>query len=201
MTTFYLVRHAEKVADPDELTGRRPGVVLSAHGKKQAEQLAERLAGVGLKKIRCSPRERAQQTAEPIARRAGVPIEVSAALEELDFGEWTGRRSASLAGDQTWLGFNMRRSVTRIPGGEWFHEVQARVVGEMLNLREAIPEGAAALISHGDVIKAAVLHFLGMPLDSWNRFEVGVASICVIEMDTALARVMKLNEEVDGAKR
>lgn len=64
----YLTRHAEKEA------GRDPS--LSADGKARAEALAERLAGSGIEAIYVTQFRRTRETAEPLAHRLGVKIEV-----------------------------------------------------------------------------------------------------------------------------
>lgn len=195
MTTFYLIRHAEKACDPDLLTGRTPGVALSEEGRRQAERIAQRFAGVRLSRVLSSPLQRAQETAEPIARAAGLPVEISAALDEMNFGQWTGRRCAELAGDAPWEQFNRFRSGTRIPGGETMVEVQARFVGEMLRLREAVRDGAVAVVSHGDPIRAAVVYFAGATLDAWERFEISPASVTTIALGEEGVRIAGLNDE------
>jgi probable phosphoglycerate mutase len=195
VTTFYLIRHAEKACDPDLLTGRAVGVALSEEGRRQAERIARRFAGVRLSRVLSSPLQRAQETAEPIARAAGLPVEISAALDEMNFGEWTGRRCAELAGNARWAQFNRFRSGTRIPGGETMLEVQARLVGEMLRLRDAVDGGAVALVSHGDPIRAAVVYFAGAILDAWERFEISPASVTTIVLGAEGVRITGLNDE------
>lgn len=59
-------------------------------------------------------------------------------------------------------------------------EVQQRIVQRMLRLRQDHPEDCIALVSHGDVIKAATACFLGVPLDLFRRIEIGLASVTVI---------------------
>jgi len=67
---IFLVRHAEAAAgDPDEL---RP---LTAEGKAAARALGERLAAQKPDAVVCSPLLRARETAEQIARAAGVEVE------------------------------------------------------------------------------------------------------------------------------
>ena len=56
-------------------------------------------------------------------------------------------------------------------------EVQARVSGEMIRLAAEYPSDEIALVSHGDPIRAALCHFLGIPLDLFHRIEIGVGSI------------------------
>ncbi|HVA88148.1 MAG TPA: histidine phosphatase family protein [Candidatus Saccharimonadales bacterium] len=76
-TSLYLLRHAH-AGDPARWEGpddRRP---LSGRGRRQAEAIAEHLAGLspGIEVIVSSPKLRAVQTAEFVARALGLPINV-----------------------------------------------------------------------------------------------------------------------------
>src|SRR5947209_5293774 len=118
MTTFFLVRHAEHSLLHQVLVGRMAGVRLSSTGYARARALAECLKGQGLTAVQSSPRERACETAALIAREAAIPFELAPALDEIDYGEWTGRSFASLADDSGWIGWNAERGRIRPPGGE-----------------------------------------------------------------------------------
>ena len=61
-------------------------------------------------------------------------------------------------------------------------EVQARVAREMIRLAAEYPVDEIALVSHGDPIRAALCHFLGIPLELFHRIEIGVGSISVITL-------------------
>jgi len=67
MTVFYLVRHAANDLSERVLCGRKIDVPLNAHGRRQADALARRLAQEPIAQVISSPRKRARQTAEPIA--------------------------------------------------------------------------------------------------------------------------------------
>ena len=62
----YVIRHLQKG------TGDDPP--LTAEGAANAQQLAQLLAGSGIKAVFATATRRAQQTAAPIAARAGVPV-------------------------------------------------------------------------------------------------------------------------------
>lgn len=195
MTTFYLIRHAERAGDQEAFVGRTPGVHLTDRGRRQAEWIARRLAENRLDRVFASPLERARETAGPLARAWSLPVEVLPEIGELDAGAWTGARFPQLdVEDPTWRRFNRLRSLTPIPGGEAPLAVQARIVGEMVRLHAAHPEGSIALVSHGDPLKFALACLLGMPLDFHGRLEVGLGSVSVVALDDAGPRVLRLNE-------
>ena len=193
MTTLYLIRHGMTDQVGRVISGQSPGVHLNPGGRQQADKIAEYLADSGIGRIYCSPLERAQETSEPLARRLNLSVHTSPELNEIDFGDWTGRSLDELCSDPRWQHFNFFRSCTRPPGGESMHEVQVRVVNFMTRL--ATDGSAAALISHGDVIKAAVLHVLGMALDLFLRLEVSPGSVTEVQLGDGWVKVESLNRD------
>jgi broad specificity phosphatase PhoE len=196
VTIFYLVRHAQKAVDDDLLVGRSPGIALSAHGRSQAEALAEHFRPIRVDRILSSPVQRALETAAPLASAKGLEVQTAEAISEFDFGQWTGLRQSALAGDQRWKTFNAFRSGTSTPGGETMLNLQARFVGEILRVHEVFPNSHVVFVSHGDPIRAALAYFLGIPLDLAQRIEISLASLSVIALSESDVRILKVNETV-----
>jgi probable phosphomutase (TIGR03848 family) len=197
MTTFWLIRHAETDAIGRFLAGRMAGVHLNPAGRLQAERLVSRLERTAVDAIYSSPLERALETAEPLARERGLAIQPCEAANELDLGEWTGKSFKELEARAEWHRFNTVRSLTRIPGGELMLDVQARIVSELDCLRHRHPSHNVAVVSHGDVIKGAVAHYAGIPLDLFHRIEISPASVSVIEVDDHGPRILRVNHTGD----
>ncbi len=197
MTTFYLIRHAEKDTDPQLLSGRTRGVHLSARGRRQAEGLARFLGRAEIEHVFSSPMERTQETAAPLAREKGLAVEISEKWDEFDCGSWTGRTFSELLVMPGWAEFNRFRSGTPIPQGESALAVQARVVGEMLRWRSEFPDAGVAVVSHGDPIKFAIAYFLGVPIDFFLRFEISLGSVSVMTLDTEGPVLVRLNAVPD----
>jgi len=195
MTTLLLIRHGLTDDVDHVLSGRAAGVRLNDDGRRQAAELAERLREVPLDAILTSPLERARDTAEAIAARRSVRVQTIEALQEFDVGAWTGRAIASMEANTSWRRFNEVRSSTAAPGGELMLAVQMRVVSTLLELGERYPDGTVAVISHGDVIRAALMHFLGMPIDFVHRLDVSPARISVVRLDGWAPRVLQVNGE------
>jgi probable phosphoglycerate mutase len=194
VTIFYLLRHGEHALQGKIVAGRTPGISLSEKGRGEAEWAAGRLADAGVVAIYASPLERAQETAGIIGRQLRLPVTVRDDLSELDFGEWTGSTFEEVRKDPRWPLWAAHRSIACLPGGETMREVQRRVVETMVGLRERHPEDGVVLVSHGDVIRAALVFALGMPLDLYGRTEVATASISTIRIDAHGIRVVAINE-------
>lgn len=193
MTTFLLIRHGMTDAVGRRLTGRQPGVFLNQQGRQQVAELAERLRGLKAVAIYSSPLERAVETATPVATALGLDIQQSERLLEVDFGDWEGSTLSELAGAPGWDAFNRMRSHFRSPNGEHMLDIQRRMVSQMEELRELHKGGVVLLVSHGDVIRVTLAHYLGMPLDLFLRLEVSPASVSVVQVGEEGIRVPIVN--------
>ena len=193
-TTLYLVRHAAHDLVDHILVGRLPNVSLSPEGIGQTKRLASWFAGRDVAVVHSSPRERACETAAAIAAATGVECKVAEELDEIEFGEWTGMSFEALWKDDRWHAWNSSRSSARPPGGETMIEAQSRILAHIQRSAELLPRGCAVLVSHGDVIKAALLHFLGRPVDSYAEFDIAPGSVSTVRLTNGRAEVLALNE-------
>jgi broad specificity phosphatase PhoE len=198
MTTFYLVRHGSNDFYSHTLVGRRPGVLLNAAGRREAEDLAEALAPEKIQHILTSPMERCRETAAPMAKRFGLEARVSEALNEVDFGDWTNRTFAELNLLESWKQWNVFRSGGRAPGGETMLEVQSRMIGLMAELRRQFAGQRIALVGHGDPLGAALLFYLGTPLEFIRRIELSPASVTVLTMTDWEVQVRCVNRRFNA---
>lgn len=196
MTTFHLVRHAEKIG-ANVLAGRAPGVHLSERGHRQAEAIARFFEREPIDRIFSSPMDRARETAAPLARNKGLNLDLVDAFAELDFGNWTGRTPAQLAGDAQWERFNRFRAGTRAPTGESMLEAQARVVAALIDWRDVLAGQTVVVVSHAEPIRGALLHFLGASIDQWARLTIDLASVSTLELSADAARLTRCNVTVD----
>jgi probable phosphomutase (TIGR03848 family) len=196
MTTLYLIRHAENDWIGRRLPGWTRGLHLNARGHAQAAALAEILAPVRLTAIYSSPLERAMETARPLARAKRLEIVRRPGLAEMRVGSWQGQPLRRLRRRKLWPVIQFTPSLARFPGGESFVEGQARVVGELERIcaGHRSPRSAVACFSHADIIKLAVAHYLGLPLDLFQRLAVEPASITVVHVTEGRALVVRLND-------
>lgn len=193
MTIFLLIRHASHDLLGNTLAGRTRDVGLNDQGHREAQALATRLADIGLAALYVSPRRRAHETVAPLARRLGrTPTDLDA-IDEVDFGAWSGRAFADLTSDAQWSVWCTQRSAAQPPAGETIGAVQQRVVAAMKSLRDTHPDQTTALVSHGDVVKVAIAHFLDLSLDHLERFDIAPASVSVVVMGRDWAQVRLVN--------
>lgn len=181
MSRFYLIRHGANDYLGRALAGHLP-VRLNAEGIEQVRRLAAVLQPHGITRIYSSPIQRSLETAEPLANLLGIEIQRTPEFQEIDFGQWTDQSMGDLEQLEHWKRFNSYRSGTRVPGGEWMLEAQARFVGKLEALRHEFPGDTIAITSHADPIKAALAYYLGSPLDLFHRIEIDPASYSIIDL-------------------
>jgi probable phosphoglycerate mutase len=194
LTRFYLVRHGDNDLIGKVIAGWLPGVHLNSQGRAEAEQLAEYLALERLDLLYSSPLERAQETAAACGKRLGLPVQTAPQIGELDFGDWTGQTLDELAKDPRWRQWNECRSISSTPGGETMLDLQGRFVGFIQQLREEQRGKKIALFSHGDPIRSALLYYIGLPIDFFDRIEISPASITLLELSPRGPRFLCVNQ-------
>jgi probable phosphoglycerate mutase len=196
VSTILLIRHAENDTIGRLIAGWQPGVHLNARGRRQAILLAERLGRRPITRVIASPLERTIETAQPLGRRLDVEVETQEEFGEIRFGAWTGRSLSELDPLEQWQRWNRERASAPIPGGEMMLEVQQRVVSGIARVSRESPDGVVAIVSHGDPIRAAICHYLGLSLDCLLRFEIATASVSEIEVMQTEGRAVEVNRRL-----
>jgi len=193
MATFFLVRHATAEGTGKILTGRKPGMHLTKEGAQQAAKLAHQFSQFSVQHIFSSPLERARETATAIGKAVGLPVQISDALMEIEFGDWTGRLIPELEPLDHWKQWNLFRSGRRIPNGEMLSEVQERLTREIERLFSQFPNDSIALVSHGEPIRTILAYYIGIPVDLQHRLEISPASVSTLELTHWGAKLLGCN--------
>jgi probable phosphoglycerate mutase len=183
MTIFHLIRHAAHAHDDDVLFGRMSGIELSPSGREQARALAKRLAGCAIDGIQSSPRQRARETAAEIAAPHGLPVEIVPAVDEMDYGLWTGRSFSALRTEPAWRLWNEARSASRPPGGESMAEARSRLLAHLRGMHERAPGGCFVIVSHAEILRIALLHCLGRSFDEFASIAVPLAGSTILRWE------------------
>ena len=195
MTVLLLIRHGENnYTKTGRLAGWTPGVSLNEAGQQQAAALAERLKGAPIKAIYSSPLERARETAAPLAAAQRLGVQIVAGVGEVRYGQWQGRSLKAVARTKLWRTVQSLPSAMQFPEGETFRAVQTRAVEAVEQLVRAHPKDMIAVVSHGDVIKLLVAHYLGLPLDLFQRIMINTASVTVLRLGQGQPHLVKLND-------
>lgn len=196
MLTVLLIRHAAHDELGRVLSGRSD-LPLNAAGREQAFCLARHLQREAIDVVAASPCLRARETALPIAEQQGREAVIVDDLNEIDFGGWTGRSFEMLRSDSLWNDWNVRRSESSPPNGETMAAAIGRSVRYIESQRVGDEDRTVACVSHGDIIRGTIAHYLGLGFDNIHRFDIAPASVSKIEMTGYESRVVLLNQIVD----
>lgn len=192
---IHLVRHGHHALLGRVLCGRMKGVELDDLGCEDMARCAATIVPrPGL--VQSSPQRRCMQSACIVAAHFRLPVEIVPALDELDYGEWTGRSFGDLAPDPGWSRWNGRRSRSRPPGGESMRSLQKRVVAHLEQLRGDRTLDVVVAVSHAEPIRAALLHYSRMPLDHFLSIEIDPASISTLRADRRGLEITGINQRV-----
>jgi len=196
MPLLLLIRHGENdYTKTGKLAGHLPGVHLNERGQKQAQALGDAFQGLPLTAIYSSPLERAVETATPIAAATRLEVRVEAGLIESNVGKWQGRSWKVLRLTKAWKIVQHAPSRFRFPEGESFPEMQTRVVSALERIvSQHKPNDMIACVFHADPIKLAVAHFIGLPLDQFQRLGCNTGSVAVLYVTETGASLMNLNQ-------
>jgi broad specificity phosphatase PhoE len=177
-----LVRHAPTAAT--RAAAFPADEPVDARGLEAAALLADALPS------RCSvlvsPALRCRQTAEAAGLHS---VAVEPAVAECDFGAWAGRGLSEIEEEAAaaWMA-----DVDACPhGGESLRGFGARVAGWLDG--QARLAGTAVAVTHGGVVKAAVVHALGAPLQAVWRVDVAPLSMTELHAHDGRWTVARVN--------
>lgn len=192
-STVYLLRHAHSVANERGiLAGQASGISLSTKGKAQAEDLVLHLEQMNLTQIHLSPLQRCQETVEPfLKQKPSMTTRINDSVIEMNYGDWTGKKLSYLSRRSLWKEIQAQPSTVTFPQGESFLEMQHRAIVAIEKISN-VP-GNHLVVSHGDVIRVILNHYLGAHLDEFQRITVDPASISSIRFHDGRVSVQKVN--------
>ncbi len=197
MPLLLLIRHGEnEFVKTGKLPGHLSGIHLNEKGQKQAQALGEALKEVPIKAIYASPLERAVETAEPIANARRLTVQQMPELMDSDVGTWQGKSLKVLRRTKAWQVVQNAPSRFQFPGGESFIDLQTRIADALEGMvkKHKNPRDIVAVVFHADPIKLAISHFIGLPLDQFQRIGCDTGSVSALYVGQMGANLMKLNQ-------
>jgi probable phosphoglycerate mutase len=195
MAILLLIRHGDNDVFKTRIAGRMPGVHLNSAGSQQAQALAQSLASAPITAIYSSPLERALETAAPLAANHHLEVIKHPGLIEVDYGRLQGRTYKQLKRLKLWALLHEQPSVVTFPEGECLAGVSQRVVSTLDALAGQYGDHSLiACVTHGDVIRLAVAHYLGIPLDHYQCFSIATASITTLALGKNRPQLLNLNQ-------
>lgn len=178
-TRIILVRHGQTSWNADARIQGHTDIALNEQGRWQAQRAGLALADEGLSAVYSSDLQRAHETAQAIARAAGLEVRTAVALRERAFGAFEGRTFVEI--EQTWpeaaQRWRRRDPAFGPPGGETLQAFFERSVQAVHELAQHHPGESIVMVAHGGVLDCLYRAATGQSLDAPRTWEIGNAMI------------------------
>lgn len=182
---LFLIRHGLTTWNVEHrIPGKLPGIELTDIGREQAKRLAEALAVLPLSAIISSPLERAVETAEYLTQGRGLTIQLEPDLMDIELGRWSGQnRDELFKSDPVWTAF-VRNPTVGPEDVETFPALQQRVVAAVERwLKKESTGSYPAFVTHDDVIKVLIAHYIGLEVGRSRSLFIDNASVSVVVVE------------------
>lgn len=157
-------------------------IPLNHRGERQARDLAALLAGSKLTRIHSSPVLRAVQTAQILAEQWHTEIVTAQGFSEIGVGAWMNHFWHELADDPAKRDWYAKPEEARPLGGETLGEVQRRAVNALQHILTTQGDGHFVVVSHADVIRAILGHYLQLDLVRMRNMRIDHASATALDV-------------------
>lgn len=189
-----LMRHGETPWNREgRVMGHNP-IELDEEGRRQVESAIPLARVLSPDLIVSSPLIRARQSADIIASGIGVnPVIEDPRLSEVEYGRWQGMVYDDLIKDEHYIHYRERPLDEPTPGGETMYDVQARGVEAVHHTIAANPGKRVLFVSHGDIIRTVLCHFMNLGLENFRRIRIDNATFFGIQVAGDFAEIKFLN--------
>ena len=180
-----IVRHGQTRANIDRVWHGRTDTELTELGFQQANRLGEHFhhymtPGV----IYASPLQRARFTAQAIADRFDIPVNLDPRLMEFDLGDWEGVTFESLQDARGIMEKLVKDPEFTAPRGESQNLVKRRMVEAIEEIVHHHPGENIVIVAHGVAIGIALSHFLEGDTTAWPNYTKDNTAFSELCLDT-----------------
>ena len=175
-----LLRHARHAAAENHTFIGSTDIELSEEGRRQAASMDAFLQPYHPERCFCSPLKRCIET---IRTFAGLQVEISPDLREIDFGNWEGKTFDQIQemdpeAVNQWSCFDPEFS---FPGGERVSDFLVRI-DHVATALASCPEKTILVVTHAGIIRALICHFLGLSPRQYLLFNIQFGSLAILEL-------------------
>jgi len=199
-THVVIIRHGQSQGNAEGRFGGHTDTPLSPRGRRQAQATAKALAPEKFAAIYSSDLPRAIETADPLAKLVGVPLEATESLRERSVGVMEGLtfEEAAEQHPEQYQALLRRDFEHVLVGGESYRQTLDRASRQLDEAIEQHKGGRIALFAHTGTICILILHLMGA-LDAPDLKPVWIATancgIARFEMrDDGFVRVLSIND-------
>lgn len=171
---WYFVRHGEIDSNVKKIYAGWSEEELTPRGRKQAIEVAKKLAHFDIDKIYTSPLRRAVQTAEIIGDFLNKAPFIERDFKELRLGIWEGMSEEEVSKQfpEKWKIWNTRPADLVLDDREPLGELLKRVLAGMEKIRAKQEDSAILIVTHVAIIRVLLLHTRKMDLNTYRAITV-----------------------------
>ena len=170
MTTVYIVRHCESMANLTHSFAGNADVDISPKGAKQLACLREKFKDIKLDKVYSSHLQRAYKTAEAVNAGSDCEIIIDDSFIEMNLGIYDGKPVSAMTAEETFR-WNNQPHDFEVSEGETMDEVCSRVFDGIKKVVKANPDSTIAIASHGCAVRALMRQLRKLPREELKNVE------------------------------
>jgi len=185
---IYLIRHGQTTGDIEDRFGGDYEDHLTEEGERQAVQLGEKLMSKGIEIIFCSPRVRAQETAELVNQKLNTEVKITKDVRERNhYGVMTGmtkEEAKEKYPDQVGL---LHDTKNTIKGGEDYESFGKRIKKSLDEILDSNYQ-TIGVLTHGGPIR-----FIFREILKLGEIKIGDCAVAELDYDGKDLRVINLD--------
>ena len=182
---IYLARHGETALNAAGVLRGRLDPELDSIGRRQAKALGDVLGCENVQLIVTSPLRRAVATAQAVATRVSLELEIDPRFIDRDYGSWAGHAREEVI--QRW------GSVDNAPDVEDVAQIRTRAMAALEQIVKRMERGAAGVVVSHDAINQILLVAIDPQFDRNDPLPQETGCYNVLEHDGRAWTVLSIN--------
>ena len=195
MVKIMLTRHGKTAWNEIRKVQGHSDIELTAEGVAQAELLAKNCPLEKVSAIYSSDLSRAKTTAEILAKKFNLPVQLEKNLREVNFGDLEGKTLAEFEKEdpQNFYNFFNKPDELKIKNAETFQELQARAFAAVKKIIAAHHDENIIIVAHGAINRVILCSILEIPIRKmWSLSQFNTA-VNLIRCDDGFFTVDLIN--------
>ena len=202
MGTLLIVRHGETEWNAEGRIQGHTDIGLSERGAEQARSLAGRLANLHIDAAYSSDLKRTSETAKLALGDRDIVLNETPLLREYNKGAFEGMTLTEIKAQfpEEYPRY-LEKDLDYAPkGGETARDVSARMAGIISKIKSDHLDETVLVVSHGGVLRAAMVSLLGMPLEGNWSFVFGNCGLTTVDTyhDNAILHQFNDTSHING---
>lgn len=195
---IHLVRHGQTILNREIRFRGQRDVPLNRTGRREAIAAGIELAEARVQAVYSSPLTRALEVGTAIAAASGLTdVEPVDDLLNLDYGRWEGltKEESRAVDPEAWSRYQEDPERAHCPGGESLVAAADRVVRALMSIGERHAGQTVAAVSHGVMLRLAVLRIAGPITQNW-QFSIPTGGSLTFEIEGGEIRLVTEIDDV-----